>query len=90
MLVWLTLNDTLQLLRGVAVTPVPLATGQVDPRVVVSIYGLAEVYRVLELLSQDGLAGVSRHLQQEKAGIGLGQEVVWRVVLVQNLEQKIN
>ena len=88
MLVRLTLNDTLQLLRGVAVTP--LATGQVDPRVVVSIYGLAEVYRVLELLSQDGLAGVSRHLQQEKAGIGLGQEVVWRVVLVQNLEQKIN
>ena len=40
---------------------------------------------VLELLPEDGLAGVAWHLEEEEAGVALGQEVVRRVVLVHDL-----
>ena len=45
---------------------------------------------VLELLAQHLLAGVARHLQQEEARVALGQEVVRRVVLIQDLQWKNN
>ena len=47
--------------------------------------GLAEVDGVFELLPEDGLGRVARHLEQEEAGVALGQEVVRRVVLVHDL-----
>lgn len=60
-------------------------SGQGDARVVVRVDGLAEVDGVLELLLEHLLAGVTRQLEQEEAGVRLGQEMVRRVVLVQNL-----
>ena len=83
-----TLDDALQLLRGVAVAHLRLSGGQVDPGVVVRVDGLAEMYRVFQLLSQYRLAGVSRHFQQEEAGVGLEQEVIRGVVFVQDLRKK--
>ena len=53
------------------------------------VYGLAEVYGILELLSEDILARVSWHLEQEEAGVGLWKEVIWRVVLVKDLQDKV-
>ena len=50
--------------------------------------GLAEVDGVFELLPEDGLGRVARHLEQEEAGVALGQEVVRRVVLVHDLRRK--
>ena len=40
---------------------------------------------VFELLSQDGFAGVPRHLEQEETGVTLRQKVVSRVALVHYL-----
>ena len=34
---------------------------------------------------KNSLAGVSGHLEEEEAGVALGQEVVRRIVLVQDL-----
>lgn len=59
--------------------------GEGDAGVVVGVYGLAEVYGVLQLLLQHLLAGVPGQLQQEEAGVGLREEVVGGVVLVQDL-----
>lgn len=56
-----------------------------DAGVVVGVDGLAEVDGVFQLLFQHLLARVSGQLQQEEAGVGLWQEVVGRVVLVQHL-----
>ena len=47
----------------------------------------AEVDGVLQLLPQDPLARVPRHLQQEEAGVAFRKEVVRRVVLVHDLEK---
>ena len=47
----------------------------------------AEVDRVFELLPEDPLARVPRHLEQEEAGVTFRQEVVGRVVLVHDLER---
>jgi len=58
---------------------------QRDAGVVVRVDGLAEVDGVLELLLQHLAARVARQLEQEEAGVRLGQEVVRRVVLVQHL-----
>lgn len=58
---------------------------KVDSGVVIRVNGLAEVDGVAQLLLKDWLAGVARNLEQEEAGIGLRQVVVWRLVLVQHL-----
>lgn len=58
---------------------------QGDAGVVVRVDGLAEVDGVLELLLQHLPARVARQLEQEEAGVRLGQEVIRRVVLVQHL-----
>lgn len=66
----------------------PRVSGQSDARVVVCVNWLAEVDGVLELLSQDLLRGIARHLQQEETCVALRKEVVWRVVFVQDLQSK--
>ena len=60
--------------------------GQGDAGVVVGVDGLAEVDGVLELLLQHLPARVPWQLEQEEAGVRLGQEVVRWVVLVQDLK----
>lgn len=62
--------------------------GEGDAGVVVGVDGLAEVDGVFQLLFQHLLARVSGQLQQEEARVGLWQEVVGRVVLVQHLEDR--
>ena len=44
---------------------------------------------VFEFFLKHLFAGVARQLQQEEASVGLGQEVVGRVVLVQDLNHKL-
>lgn len=61
---------------------------QGDAGVVVRVDGLAEVDGVLELLLQHLLARVPGQLEQEEAGVGLWQEVIWGVVLVQHLDDR--
>lgn len=61
--------------------------GQRDAGVIVRVYRLTEVDGVFELLAQHFLARVARHLEQEEARVALWQEVVWRVVLVQDLHK---
>lgn len=61
-------------------------TRQGDAGVVVGVDGLAEVDGVLQLLLQHLLARVARQFEQEEAGVGLWQEVIRRVVLVQHLK----
>lgn len=56
-----------------------------DAGVVVGVDGLAEVDGVLQLLLQHLLTRVSGQLQEEETRVGLWQEVVRRVVLVQHL-----
>lgn len=56
-----------------------------DAGVVVGVDGLAEVDGVLQLLFQHLLTRVSGQLQEEETRVGLWQEVVRRVVLVQHL-----
>lgn len=62
---------------------------QGDAGVVVRVNGLAEVDGVLELLLQHLLARVPGQLEQEEAGVGFWQEVIWRVVLVQHLVDRV-
>jgi hypothetical protein len=40
---------------------------------------------VAELLAQNGFARVTRHLEQKEARVTLRQEVIGRIILVQNL-----
>lgn len=61
---------------------------QGDAGVVVRVDGLAEVDGVLELLLQHLLARVPGQLEQEEAGVGLWQEVIRGVVLVQHLDDR--
>lgn len=61
---------------------------QGDAGVVVGVNGLAEVDGVLELLLQNLLARVPRQFEQEEAGVGLWQEVIRWVVLVQHLKDE--
>lgn len=56
-----------------------------DAGIVVGVDGLAEVDGVLQLLLQHLLTRVSGQLQEEETRVGLWQEVVRRVVLVQHL-----
>ena len=58
---------------------------QVDTSIVIRVDGLAEVDGVSQLLLEHRLAGVAGQLQQEEARVRLGQVVVSRVILVQNL-----
>ena len=58
---------------------------QVDPGVVIGVDGLAEVDGVAQLLFQDRLAGVARDFEEEETSVGLGQVIVGRLVLIQNL-----
>lgn len=62
--------------------------GQGDAGVVVGVDGLAEVNGVFQLLLQHLFTRVSGQLEQEEARVGLWQEVVRRVVLIQNLEEE--
>ena len=59
---------------------------KVHVSVVVSVYGLAEVDGIAKLLLQHWFAGVARDLEQKETGVGFGQVVVWRMVLVQHLQ----
>ena len=59
--------------------------GRLHARVLVSVDALAEVDRVLKLLTEDTLAGVARHLEQEEAGVALREEVIGWIVLVHDL-----
>jgi len=59
--------------------------GQRDARVVIGVDRLAEVNRVLELLTEHFAARVARHLEQEEASVALWHVVVRRTVLVQHL-----
>lgn len=45
---------------------------------------------VLELLLQHLLAGIPGQLQQEETGVGLREEVVWRVVFIQHLDDEVS
>jgi len=63
-------------------------TRQSDARVVVRVDRLAEVDRVLELLSENFAARVAWHLEQEEARVALWQELVGWNVLVQHLHQQ--
>ena len=49
--------------------------------------GFAEMDGVFELLSQNGLAGVPRHFEEEEARVALGKEAIRRVVLVHDLRE---
>lgn len=56
-----------------------------DASVVVGVDGLAEVDGVFQLLFQHLLARVSGQLQQEETCVGLWQEMVRGIVLIQHL-----
>lgn len=62
--------------------------GQGDAGVVVRVDGLAEVDGVLQLLLQHLFTRVPGQLQQEETRVGLWQEVVGGVVLVQHLTEE--
>ena len=47
--------------------------------------GFTEVDGILEFLSQNGLASVARHFEEEEAGVTLGEKAVCRVVFVHDL-----
>jgi hypothetical protein len=53
--------------------------------VLVVVDRFAKVDGVAELLAQNGFARVTRHLEQKEARVTLRQEVIGRIILVQNL-----
>ena len=59
--------------------------GSCHPGVLVIVDRFAKVDGVAQLLSQDGFARVTRHLEEKEARVALGQEVIGRIVLIQNL-----
>lgn len=63
--------------------------GQGDAGVIVCVNGLAEVNGVLQLLFQDLFTRVPGQLKQEETRVGLRQEVVGGVVLIQHLKTNV-
>lgn len=59
--------------------------GWLYSRVLVRVDALAKVYCVFEFFTENRLARVPWHLQQEKAGVALGKKVVRWIVLVHYL-----
>ncbi len=44
---------------------------------------------LIDCLPEDLFASVARHLEQEETGITFWQEIIWRLVLVQDLKNII-
>ena len=55
----------------ISVILISLVPSQVNTSVVIGVNGLAEMNSVLEFFTQNPLTGVSRHLQEEEACVGL-------------------
>jgi hypothetical protein len=45
---------------------------------------------IFEFFSQDSLARISRHLEQEEAGVTFRQKIIRRIVLVHDLQKNNN